>query len=353
MPRTNIEAFRRAARDRLEPMVFDYYDGGADDELTLDLNRIAWTNRYLVPRAFRDVSRIDTSTTLFGHDLAFPLLTAPCSFNRLAHPDGEIAVCDAVCDAGIGQILSTASTTSLEDVARHRPGGHRWFQLYCYKDRGLTLDLVRRAEEAGYRAICLTVDVPVAGNRERDIHNSFHLPDSIRWANLDHLMGADYQGSALTRYIHDRWEQNLSWSTIDWLRSEVRIPLVVKGVMDPRDAAAAAAHGMDGVVVSNHGGRQLDGAPGTAAMLPEVVQAVDGRIPVLVDGGIRRGADVVKALAMGAAAALIGRPYLWGLAADGRAGVTDVLDLFRSEIERTMALCGCTAVSDCPDILLR
>ncbi|MFT5145109.1 MAG: 4-hydroxymandelate oxidase [Rhodothermales bacterium] len=348
----NIQEFETAARSVLEPMVFDYYAGGSEDEHTLRENALAWSNYRLVPRAFRDVRAVDSGTKVLGQELAFPVLTAPCAFNKLAHPDGEIAVARAAEQAGIVQILSTASTTSLEDVAEAVPGGNRWFQLYCYKDREITRSLVHRAEAAGYQALCLTVDVAVAGTRERDVRNQFHLPGDIRWANLDHLMGTAPDGSALTAYISDQWERNLSWDTIAWLQSETNLPILVKGIMAPEDAAEAMEHGIAGVVVSNHGGRQLDGAASTCEVLADVATAVDGRGVVVVDGGIRRGTHILKALALGADAVLIGRPYLWGLAHSGRAGVEAVLELLRAELVSAMALCGCTRIQECRSVRL-
>lgn len=345
--------FEAHARDVLPAMVYDYFAGGSEDETTLRANTSAWESQRIVPRVMVDVRTIDPSTTLLGRNLAFPVLVAPCAFNRLAHPDGEHAVARAAARAGVIQVLSTASSTPLEDVAALAPEAPRWFQLYCYKDRDLTLDLVHRAEAAGFEALCLTVDVAVPGLRERDVRNRFALPEGIRWANLDHMMESVGQGSALTHYIHQMWDRNLSWETLSWLRSQTSLPVVVKGVMAADDARLAAESGIDGIVVSNHGGRQLDGCVSTGEVLAEVCAAVDDRCPVLVDGGIRRGSHVVKALAMGASAVLVGRPYLWGLAANGEAGVYAVLEQFRTEIERSMALAGCRTVQECRHLDLR
>lgn len=347
----NSTHLQEAAAKRLDPMVRDYYAGGAEDERTLRMNAEDWEGVGLVPRTFRDVTAIDLSTRILGQRMAAPILTAPCSFNRLAHPDGELGVAQATCDAGLVQVLSTAASTSLEEVADQVPEGKRWFQLYCYKDRELTLSLVRRAEAAGYQALCLTVDVPVPGNRERDIHNGFHLPDDVRWANLDHVMGPEARGSALTAYIKERWERDLSWTTIGWLKAKTSLPLVLKGVMSGHDAREAAEHGIPGIVVSNHGGRQLDGSISTCDALPAVAEASRGTgMAVLIDGGIRRGSHVLKALAMGADAVMIGRPYLWGLASNGRAGVASVLESFTTELERAMALAGCRTVTECREL---
>ncbi|NNE70503.1 MAG: alpha-hydroxy-acid oxidizing protein [Rhodothermales bacterium] len=344
----NTAHYRDEAAKRLDPMVRDYYAGGAEDEETLRHNVTDWEAIGLIPRTFRDLSEIDLTTRLLGQRVTAPILTAPCSFNRLAHPDGELGVARAASEAGLIQVLSTASSTSLEEVAQSVPDGTRWFQLYCYRDRELTLSLVRRAEEAGYSALCLTVDVPVPGNRERDIHNGFHLPDDVRWANLDHVMGPEAAGSALSAYIKERWERDLSWATIGWLQAKTSLPLVIKGVMSAADAREAEQHGIGGIVVSNHGGRQLDGSISTCRALPAIGDAVGGGpMAVLVDGGIRRGSHVLKALALGADAVMIGRPYLWGLASDGQSGVTAVLSDFITELERAMALAGCRSIREC------
>ncbi len=348
MPSTKY--YRDKAKQNLDPMVADYYAGGSEDEETLRANESDWSRVGLVPRALRDVTTIDTSARLLGQRVSMPILTAPCSFNLLAHPDGELGVARAAAAANTIQILSTAASTSLEEVAETVPEGPRWFQLYCYKDRELTLSLVRRAEAAGYQALCLTISVPVSGNRERDIHNGFHLPDGIRWANLDHVMGPETRGSALTAYIEERWERDLSWSTIGWLQAKTSLPVVLKGVMAAADVREAVEHGIEGIVVSNHGGRQLDGSISTCRALPAAAEAAGGQLAVLVDGGIRRGSHVLKALAMGADGVLIGRPFLWGLASNGEAGVTAILQDFQDELLRAMALSGCRTVRECHEL---
>lgn len=340
----NIDEFERLAADRLPQLVYDYYAGGADDELTVHENRRAWQRIQFRPRILVDVRERSLATTVLGHPVSMPILTGPCGFNALAHPEGELAVAKATASANTIQIVSTAATYSLEEVAQSAPDGHRWFQLYCYRDRGITQALIERATAAGYHAICVTVDTPLVGHRERDIRNQFGLPPGLRWKNLESYgldtMAAGGEGSALQRYIESIWDAGLTWEAIDWIRSVSPLPVVIKGVLSPDDARIAVSHGVQGMIVSNHGGRQLDGAISTAAALPEVVDAVGNSAEVYVDGGIRRGSDVLKALSLGARAVLIGRPYLWGLAANGQAGVAKVLELLRSELDLCMALSG-------------
>jgi 4-hydroxymandelate oxidase len=344
----NIDDYERLAAEALPRMVYDYYAGGAEDELTVRENRAAWQRRALRPRVLVDVSTRDLSTTVLGQAVSCPILTAPCAFNALAHPDGELAVARATAARGMLQVVSTAATYSVEDVAEAAPDGLRWFQLYCYKDRGVTRALVERAAAAGYRALCLTVDAPFVGRRERDMRNRFGLPPGLRWKNLEPYgfdqMGQTGDGSALVKYIETIWDAGVTWDSVDWLRSLTSLPVVIKGVLTPEDADRAAERDVDGIVVSNHGGRQLDGAIATADALADIADAVGQRAEVFVDGGIRRGGDVLKALALGAKAVLIGRPYLWGLVLDGEAGVGRVLDLLRAELDLSLALAGYNSV---------
>jgi 4-hydroxymandelate oxidase len=345
----NLHEYESLARECSSQMVFNYYAGGANDEVTVAENRRAWERLRLRPRVLVDVSRIDIATTVLGQPLTMPVLTAPCGFNVLAHPDGECAVARATAAAGIIQVVSTLATKSFEEIAG-ASGGQRWFQLYCYRDRAVTRALVQAAEAAGFAAVCLTVDVPVLGRREREIRDEFHLPAGITMANLapfaaDHLSAIDH-ASALATYAGGSWDDRLTWDVIDWLRAITKLPVVLKGILTAEDARRALEHDVAGIIVSNHGGRQLDGAIPTCEALPEVVEAVGGRVEVLVDGGIRRGTDVVKALALGARAVLIGRPYLWGLIVNGEAGVRHVLELLRDEILLAMALVGRPTIED-------
>ncbi len=342
LPPANLEEYEAVARAVLPKPAFDYYAGGAEDERTLRANRDAFGRFYLRPRVLVDVSRVDLATELLGERLSMPILLAPTAFQRMAHPDGELASARAARAAGTLLIASTLSTCTVEETCEAAPGP-AWFQLYVYRDRAITVDMVRRAEACGCTALVLTVTMPVLGRRERDARNGFRLPDGMEMANfhgLRHAAFPDAHGSRFEAFVDSEFDRSLTWEAVEWLRSITRLPVLLKGIVTPEDAALAVTHGVAGVIVSNHGGRQLDGAEPTLLALPRVVEAVDGRAPVLVDGGIRRGTDVAKALSLGARAVLIGRPYLWGLAVDGQAGVERVLALLRAELERALALLG-------------
>jgi len=337
----SLAAYEAAAREALHPLVYDYYAGGADDERTVRGNADAYGELHLRPRVLVDVSGVDPSVELLGERLPFPILLAPTAFQRLAHSEGELATARAAHATGTVLVASSLSTVTLEAIAGI--GGSLWFQLYVFRDRELTHELVLRAERAGFRALCLTVTVPVQGNRERDVRNRFRLPPELEMANFTGLTQARMpagEGSGLDGFIASQFDPSLDWSALEWLRSITRLPILVKGIVTPEDARLAVEHGAAGVIVSNHGGRQLDTAEPTIRSLPRVTEAVDDRIPVLVDGGIRRGTDVLKALALGARAVLIGRPYLWGLAVDGQSGVERTVLLLRREFERALALVG-------------
>jgi 4-hydroxymandelate oxidase len=338
----NLDEYEAAARARLPAMVYDYYAGAADDEITLRANRSAYGEIFLRPRVLQDVGTVDTSLELLGERLSVPILLAPTAFQKLADPQGELAPARAARAAGSLLVASTLSTTPVEDVAR-AVGGPFWFQLYVYRDRELSREMVARAKAAGCTALCLTVTFPVAGNRERDVRNRFMLPPGLEMANFTGLSQARFpaaEGSGLASFVAQQFDPTLTWEAVDWLREISGLPVLVKGVMTPEDAVLATEHGAAGIIVSNHGGRQLDTAEPTIRALPRVADAVADRVPVLVDGGIRRGTDVVKALALGARAVLIGRPVLWGLAAEGEAGVERVLWLLTEELRRAMALTG-------------
>lgn len=353
-----LQDFEAVARQRLPKMVYDYYASGAHDEHTLGRNRQAWNELSLHYNVLVDVSARSTQTTVLGRTVSMPVLAAPTAFHGLAHPHGERASARGIAGGGTVMLLSTLSTAPVEEVVREAEagGGAVWMQLYVYRDRAVTADLVARVQAAGVEAIVLTVDAPVLGTRERDVRNRFHLPEGIR---MENLVSAGFEGlpaldgaSGLAGYVADLFDPSLSWDDIEWIRGLTSLPVLVKGVVRPDDAVRAVERGAAGVVVSNHGGRQLDTAPATAQVLGPVAEAVDGRAEIYVDGGIRRGTDVVKAVALGAQAVLIGRPLLWGLAADGAAGVTRVLDLLRAEVDLAMALSGRPTVGELtPDLL--
>jgi 4-hydroxymandelate oxidase len=305
----------------------------------------------------RDVGSVDTGLTLLGDQLTAPILVAPVAYQKLAHPEGEAAMARGASAAGAIMTLSSMATISLEDVAA-AASGPRWFQLYVYKDRALTEWLVQRAEAAGYHALVLTVDMPYLGRRERDIHNGFGLPPGVIVANFAEREEANQPSmppgeSGLAVYATRQLDATLTWEAIDWLRGVTRLPVLVKGVLIAEDAQEALAHGAAGVIISNHGGRQLDGALATIEALPEIAQTVAGRVPVLIDGGVRRGTDVLKALALGATAVQIGRPALWALAEGGAAGVTRAIDLLREELRLAMALSGCRSLGEINQALVK
>jgi isopentenyl diphosphate isomerase/L-lactate dehydrogenase-like FMN-dependent dehydrogenase len=348
---TNLLQLESLARELLEPSYFDYIAGGADDELTIRRNREDFERIVLRPRMLVDVSEVSTSTTVLGTPISLPVMLAPTAGHKMCCPDGEMATARAASAMGTVMVLSTLSTTSLEDVASAAPGP-KWFQLYVYKDREVTRTLVQRAEAAGYRALCVTVDVPLIGNRERDLRNAFTFPYPLpnfagfEQAGLEKLpIGVVNVQSGLGAYIASKWDPSLSWKDIEWFRSITRLPMVIKGVLTAEDAVLAADHGASAVVVSNHGGRQLDSVPSGIAALPEVAEAVGDRLEIYMDGGVRRGTDVLKALALGARAVLIGRPYMYALAVGGEEGVRRALEILRQEISRAMALSGRPAVS--------
>ncbi|MER7276988.1 alpha-hydroxy acid oxidase [Dactylosporangium sp. NPDC000244] len=333
---------RARARERLEPAHWDYFEGGAGDERTMRANTGAFDRVRLLPRVLRATGPRDLRTTLFGTELAAPVLVAPTAFHRLAHPDGEVATARGTADAGTVLVVSMAATTPVEAIAA--AGGPWWFQLYLQPDRGFTAALVRRVEAAGCRALVVTVDSPVFGRRERDQRNRFHdLPPGLACENMRDETGA----------VRDiAMDAGLGWEGIAWLRGITGLPILLKGVLHPADAELAVEHGVRGLLVSNHGGRQLDGAIAAIDALPAVAEAVGGRLPVLVDGGVRRGADVVAALALGADAVLVGRPVLWGLAAGGAEGVRQVLALLVDDLDRALALVGARTPAGCtPDLV--
>mgnify|MGYP000020479551 CR=1 FL=1 len=335
----NIFEFEPLARVNVEATAWDYISGGAEDEITLRENRAAFERTFLRPRYLVDISERDLSTTVLGTKIPFPLMLCPAGYQKLAHPEGECETARGASAVGIPMHLSTVATRTLEDVARVATCP-LWYQLYMMNDKGINEWLVRRAERSGYRAIVFTVDAMVTGNRERDKRNEL----SFAALHVENLItrtdDAPDKIISATHYHELPWQENLSWRDVEWLRQRTSLPVVVKGLLTAEDALLAAEHGAAGIVVSNHGGRQLDGAPATLDVLPEIADAVGSKMEIYLDGGVRRGADILKAVALGARAVCIGRPYLWGLAADGARGVQRVIEILRAEFDMAMALTG-------------
>ena len=372
----NVDDLRRMARRRLPGGVFDYIDGGAEDELSLSRNVGAFRRVEFRPRVLCDVRHVDPSTSLLGRPLPIPLVLAPTGFTRIAAPDGEIAVARAAARANLPYTLSTLSTRSIEEVAAASTGP-KWFQVYVWRDRGLVRDMLERAAAAGYQAIVITVDTSVLGRRERDVRRGFTLPpkiglgtlidgavhpgwtwqfvrsDPITFANVSGAgVGDGTEAVSLAEYINTQFDPALAWRDLDWFRSVWDGPIVLKGVQTVADAEIAADAGVDAVALSNHGGRQLDGAPVPLELVRPVADAVGDRVQIICDGGVRRGSDIVKAIALGATACTIGRAYLYGLGAAGERGVDHVLAFLDHGVRQTMALTGCRTVSDlCPDLV--
>jgi len=340
-----LSDFEAAARDRLPAMAWEYITGGAGDESTLGRNRAAFGDLRLKPRILRDVSRIDTRITLFGREHRLPVLLAPTGYQRLFHAQGECETARGADAAQVTLVVSSVANTPLDEVARATTA-RLWYQIYCQRDRAWTEQQVRLAERSGYEAFVLTVDTPVLGARHREKRVRFQLPAGLEMSNFPPLPGG--YGPNQHHDPHDIYnpylDPTLTWKDFEWLRSLTRLPVLVKGVLAAEDARLAVEHGAAGVLVSNHGGRNLDTAPASIEALPGVVRAVGGRIPVLLDGGVRRGTDVVKALALGASAVLIGRPYLHGLAVAGASGVQRVVELLDLEFRGAMALMGLTSI---------
>ncbi|KAK4789972.1 hypothetical protein SAY86_017276 [Trapa natans] len=341
----NINEFQDLARQKLPKMYYDFYRGGAEDEHTLRENVQAYHRITFRPRVLVDVSRIDLSTTILGHSISAPILIAPTGLHKFAHPEGEVATARAAAACNTIMVLSFSSSCTLEEVASSC-NTVRFFQLYIYKRRDWSALVVRRAERSGFKAIVLTVDTPRLGKREADIRNKMVAP---QFKNLEGLLTtqvASDKGSDFQAYADATLDSSFSWKDIEWLRSITSLPIMVKGILTREDAIKAIEMGAAGIIVSNHGARQLDYSPATISALEEVVEAVKGKVPVLMDGGIRRGTDIFKALAFGAQAILIGRPVIYGLAAKGEVGVRSVLQMLKEELELTMTLSGCPSLKD-------
>jgi len=341
----NVNEFSGLARNVLSKMIYDFYAGGAEDEWTLRENVVAFQRIRLRPRVLVDVSHVDLSTTILGFKISAPIMIAPTSRHKLAHPEGELATARAAAAAGTIMVLSSSSTSSIEEVAETCDAA-RFFQLYVYKNRSISAILVQRAERVGYKAIVLTADTPKLGRREADIRNKLVVP-SLK--NLEGLLSVDMvteNGSGLASYAAQTLDSSFTWKDIKWLQSITSLPILIKGILTAEDAELAIQAGVAGIIVSNHGARQLDFVSSSIVALEEVIQAVRGRVPVLLDGGIRRGTDVFKALALGAQAVLVGRPIIYGLAVKGESGVKQVLKMLQDELELAMSLSGCCSLKD-------
>ena len=350
----NLFELEIKARELLPQTAYDHCASGANDEITLRENRVSYERITLLPRMLVDVSERHMGTTALGEPVSMPILIAPTAFQGLAHPEGEVATVKAAGAAKTLMTLSTLSTFSIEEVMAVATGPV-WFQLYVFKNRAISASLVKRAQVAGCKAIVLTVDAPLLGRRERDVRNQFKMPLSVK--NL--LPGGLQEfphgtaGSALAPYITSLVDPALTWKDIEWLTGITKLPVLVKGILRSDDALLAVKHGASGIIVSNHGARQLDTTPATISVLPEIVDAVGGKVEVYVDGGIRRGTDVLKAIACGARAVFVGRPVLWGLASGAEAGVRYVLEMLRQEFDLAMALSGCPTLSSITRDLIR
>lgn len=345
---TNVSEYQRLAKSKLPKNAFDYYASGAEDEYTLKENRTAFERIRFRPRILIDVTHVDLSTTVLGYRISMPIMVAPTAMQRMAHPDGELATARAAASMNTAMVLSSWATSSVEEVASVGPG-LRFFQLYVYKDRKVVEQLVRRAERAGFKAIALTVDTPRLGRREADMKNKFTLPGHLTLKNFEGLEMGKMDKSAesgLASYVAGQIDRSLSWKDVAWLKTITSLPILVKGVLTAEDTEISIQTGAAGIIVSNHGARQLDYVPATIDALEEVVGAARGRVPVFLDGGVRRGTDALKALALGAAGVFVGRPIPFALAVEGEAGVKNVLQMLRDEFELAMALAGCTKLSD-------
>ena len=335
----NVSDYERAAEAKLDPGPHAYFAAGAGDEWTLRENVEAFRRWTLRPRVLCDVADVSTSTTVLGTDVAIPILIAPMAYQRLAHPDGEPAMARAAAAMRTIMCVSTVATASPQEIADAAPGAQRWYQVYAFRDPAITRSFVDQAVDAGYNALALTADTPYLGRRERDMRTGWKIPTDVEVPAMIAALGAMHSMTVAEQF--GLFSPSVSWKDVEELAAMSKLPVVVKGVHTAEDARLAVDHGAAGVIVSNHGGRQLDGVPATLDMLPEIAAEVGNEIDVLLDGGIRRGTDVVKALALGARAVLAGRAVLWGLAVDGETGARRVLELLRDELWLALALSGC------------
>ncbi|NXG74724.1 HAOX2 oxidase, partial [Baryphthengus martii] len=332
-----LSDFEAYAKKYLPKIAWDFFAAGADDCTTRDENILAYKRIRFRPRMLRDVSMMDIRTKLLGTEISFPVGIAPTGFHQLAWPDGEKSTARAAKAMNTCYIASTYSTCTLEEISAAAPGGLRWFQLYIHCNRVVSQQLVQQAEALGFQGLVLTADLPYTGKRRDDVRNGFRLPPHMKLKNLE---------GAFEVCKMNVLDPSVTWNDIYWLRSLTDLPIIIKGILTKEDAELAVRHGVQGIIVSNHGGRQLDGAPATIDALVEVVEAVQGRVEVYLDGGIRKGSDILKALALGAKCVFIGRPALWGLAYKGEEGLQDVLRILQDEFRLSMALAGCASVSE-------
>ncbi|MED6143214.1 Peroxisomal (S)-2-hydroxy-acid oxidase glo5 [Stylosanthes scabra] len=344
---TNVKEYEAIAKEKLPKMVYDFYASGSEDQWTLKENRDAFSSILLRPRILIDVSKVDLTTSVLGFEISMPIMIAPTSMQKMAHPQGELATARAASAAGTVMTLSTMATSSIEEVASAGPG-ILFFQLYVFRDRNTVIQLVKRAEKAGFKAIVLTVDRPVLGRKEDDIKNRFSLPANYSLRNLEEpnigKKKDETDGSAQFCHFLGEFDPSLNWKDVKWLQTITSLPILLKGILTAEDARIAIEYGVSGIIVSNHGARQLDYVPAAIMVLEEIVKAVQGKVAVFVDGGIRRGTDVFKALALGASGVFIGRPVVFSLAAEGEDGVRKVLKMLKDELQLTMALSGCTSL---------
>ncbi|MFI4918105.1 MAG: alpha-hydroxy acid oxidase [Legionellales bacterium] len=338
----SVFEYRALAKSKLPNAIFDYIDGGACDEITKRNNRDAFDAIHLRPLCLRDVSSVDPSITLIHHAFSSPILVAPTAFHQLVDKQGEISTAKAAKSCGIPMVVSTMSNLSLEDIAADSLNDNLWLQLYVFKNRSLTEELIHRAEKANYKAIMITVGNAIPGKRERDLRNQFTLPPELSIGNFKNMNS----NQAMNNFIADVFDPSLTWHDIEWVLSITKLPVILKGIMNPSDADKACQLDVSGIVVSNHGGRQLDTSEATILALPDIVNTVAGRTSVLLDGGIQRGTDIFKAIALGADAVLLGRPILWALAVNGMVEVENLLMMLKNEFEMVMKLSGCLTVQD-------
>ncbi|MFK8067543.1 MAG: alpha-hydroxy acid oxidase [Gammaproteobacteria bacterium] len=372
----SISDLRLTAKRKLPRAVFEYIDGGSEDEITVKHNRKAFDHYQLNAKALVDVSNIDLSTTVLGEKIDLPFILSPTAMTKLFHHQGESAVALAAKKANIIYTLSSMSTTSIEEIA-NLSLTPKWFQIYVWRDRSLLKDFIQRCKLSGYKALCLTVDLPTHGNRERDLRNGLRIPpkpslptmldilrhpvwlyhylrsDPMRLANISDQISRENANFVLKDYIESQFDPSVTWEDAKWMIEQWNGPFVIKGIMNVKDAKQAVNIGASAIVISNHGGRQLDHAPGTLELLPEIMDAVGDKLEVLIDGGFRRGTDIIKALALGAKACMIGRPYLYGLGAGGTQGVSRAIELLKEELHRDMQLIGCRSVDEIDASIIR